>query len=136
MSLRSRPNPHDPIRASDIDALWRAIDECQVNVGPGSGLGMHRSPSGTDLWAFKYSFGVLIGKTTTIIGPASGATLGTGSGQIEQGTGTAITDPSGTPPTVTFYSNDTKTVALGAYVVVVPFRDGFMVIHARCANLS
>lgn len=130
-----RAIPGRPIRAEDFNALAAAIEASEVRVGPGSGLGLHHGPNGVDLYCLKASLGLRIAKTTTIITAASGSTLGTGSIQIEAGSGTSIEDPGGTPPTPTVYSNDDQRVASGAYVVVAPFRDGYILLHARCGNL-
>lgn len=138
MPIRRRdPKPGEKIRAEHLKWIWDEMARLQVHVGTGSGLMASEGPNGVDLSLLKASLGVRVAKTTTAIGAAAGSTLGSGSIQLEVGSGADINDPSsGTPPTFPAYSNDDKTIDSGAYVVVLPFRDGYMIVHARCSDLG
>lgn len=83
-----------------------------------------------------WSVPACLAKSTTIIGPRSGGTYGTGSIRFQQDTGTALADDTSQPITTVKNMVD-KTIASGAYVLVVwALGSWWVAIPGSCTDLS
>jgi hypothetical protein len=122
MARTPRPKRGEPIRAEHIVALAEAIDRCQINVGPGSGLGMQQGPNGTDLWSVGrpgkpvYNIKAKVDTSGISAGSAGGATPGTGDVTLYD----ALTGGSLVPGTtvLTVYNFTTTAISSGKVVTL------------------
>ena len=136
-----RPKKGEPIKAEHFNILADAIERCQINTAPGSGIGLFASPSGTDLFSISSGSGIVKpAYVTTQITLRSGGTLGVGaccdSIITSPSSVPTIASSAGTPYPVYSYRTD-KKFNVGAIVSIYRYRSYWFVFDVDdCTHLT
>lgn len=122
---RRRPKPGDPIRASDMDAIWDAIEKLDFELAPPLGR------SGRVIY-WRGTEASVLAYVTVAITTRSGSTPGTGTVAFAEWSGTAQTQGTATTPIKNPYIIS-ASIAVGKVVWVRLWRGEWWLQNAECA---